>query len=107
MLKLVRLALTAAILTAIAIRLRRRAHVPDQRPEPPAARPGRSPRMGLVWAAIAAIVAVTLAAALIPTEAEHASAAAWQAYQAEQAALTARLALPGELERMATPAPTG
>ncbi|RVX39324.1 SMI1/KNR4 family protein SUKH-1 [Nonomuraea polychroma] len=76
MLKLVRVALAAAILTAIAIRLRRRAHTPARRPEPAAARPDRSPRMGLVWAAIAAIVAVTLAAALMPPEAERADAAA-------------------------------
>ncbi|UBU16737.1 SMI1/KNR4 family protein [Nonomuraea gerenzanensis] len=67
MLKLVRLALTAAILTAIAVRLRRRARMPERRPAPrPQAPAVRRTRMGLVWAAIAAIVAVTLAAALVP-----------------------------------------
>ncbi|MFI7700836.1 SMI1/KNR4 family protein [Nonomuraea sp. NPDC049480] len=100
MLKLVRLALTAAILTAIAVRLRRRAGMPGRRPEPAAVRPARGPRMGLVWAAIAAIVVVALAAALIPTEAQEASAAGWRAYQDEQAAMTAT---PGD---PATPRPT-
>ncbi|WP_327583304.1 SMI1/KNR4 family protein [Nonomuraea sp. NBC_00507] len=107
MLKLVRLALTAAILTAIAIRLRRRSRVPGERPESPAVRPDRRRRMGPVWAAIAAIVAVTLAAALTPTEAEHSAAAAWRAYQVEQAALTAEHALPAEPERPAMPSPAG
>ncbi|MEU6793269.1 SMI1/KNR4 family protein [Nonomuraea wenchangensis] len=71
MLKLVRLALTAAVLTAIAIRLRRRARLPERPSEPP-----RTPRggsvsnagMGLVWAGIAALVALVLTLALIPRE---------------------------------------
>ncbi|MGN9839623.1 SMI1/KNR4 family protein [Nonomuraea sp. H19] len=88
MLKLVRLALTTAILTAIAVRLRRRARMPGKQPAPVPPRPSPGPRMGLAWAAIAAIVAVTVAAALIPAEAESTAAAAWRAYQAEQAALT-------------------
>ncbi|WP_188192931.1 SMI1/KNR4 family protein [Nonomuraea sp. SYSU D8015] len=101
MLKLVRLALTAAILTAIAVRLRRRARMPDTRPEPPARRPATGPRMGLVWAAIAAIVVVTLAAAVLPTEAQQAAEDERRASRAERAALTARPGDPG------TPVPTG
>ncbi|WP_155128173.1 SMI1/KNR4 family protein [[Actinomadura] parvosata] len=67
MLKLVRLALTAAILTAIAVRLRRRARMPERLTVPPAPAPAaRRTRMGLVWAGIAGIVAVTLTAALLP-----------------------------------------
>ncbi|MGR6921716.1 SMI1/KNR4 family protein [[Actinomadura] parvosata] len=67
MLKLVRLALTAAILTAIAVRLRRRARMPERLTVPPAPAPAaRRTRIGLVWAGIAGIVAVTLTAALIP-----------------------------------------
>ncbi|MFI7634857.1 SMI1/KNR4 family protein [Nonomuraea sp. NPDC049400] len=90
MLKLVRLALTAAILTAIAVRLRRRAQMPDRQPSPPPApRPAGSTRIGLVWAAIAGIVALTLGAALIPAEPREAAALEWRAYQAGQAALTA------------------
>jgi hypothetical protein len=101
-LKLVRLALTTAILTAIAVRLRRRARMPGNQPEPPVERRAkrriRIPGMGLVWAGIAAIVAVTLAGALIPTEAQQADAAAYQAYLAEQAAITARLGDPATLD---------
>ncbi|MEV4108891.1 SMI1/KNR4 family protein [Nonomuraea sp. NPDC049695] len=97
MLKLVRLALTAVILTAIAVRLRRRAQMPDRQPPPPPPKPVRGTRMGLAWAAIAGIVALTLGAALIPTEAQEAAASEWRAYQAEQAAMTA------ELERLPTP----
>ncbi|GAA2211150.1 hypothetical protein GCM10009850_066090 [Nonomuraea monospora] len=67
MLKLVRFALTAAILTAIAVRLRRRARMPDKRPVPQSPAPAvRRTGMGLVWVAIAAIVVVTLTAALVP-----------------------------------------
>ncbi|MEV5556447.1 SMI1/KNR4 family protein [Nonomuraea wenchangensis] len=69
MLKLVRLALTAAVLTAIAIRLRRRARLPDRRTEPSPPPRGGSvghARMGLVWAGIAALVALVLTVALIP-----------------------------------------
>ncbi|MEV0229145.1 hypothetical protein [Nonomuraea sp. NPDC050786] len=91
MLKLVRLALTAVILTAIAVRLRRRAQMPDRQPPPPPPppRPARGTRMGLAWAAIAGIVALTLAAAMIPTEAQEAAASRWRAYQAEQASIAA------------------
>lgn len=73
MLKLVRLALTAAILTAIAVRLRRRARMPARpdaertAPAPWPAGPERRVRVWPVWAAVAAIVAVVLAAALAPS----------------------------------------
>ncbi|MEV0615916.1 SMI1/KNR4 family protein [Nonomuraea sp. NPDC050404] len=76
MLKLVRLALTAAILTAIAVRLRRRARMPAHRPMPvPPSPPARRTRMGLVWAGIAAVVALTLVAALVPGGAGRATVA--------------------------------
>ncbi|MEU4512632.1 SMI1/KNR4 family protein [Nonomuraea wenchangensis] len=71
MLKLVRLALTAAVLTAIAIRLRRRARLPGRRAEPSRTPRGGSvsnARMGVVWAGIAALVALVLTLALIPGE---------------------------------------
>ncbi|WP_433441634.1 SMI1/KNR4 family protein [Nonomuraea sp. CA-141351] len=109
MLKLVRLALTAAILTAIAVRLRRRAQMPDkQPPPPPAPRPGRSMRMVLVWAAIAGIVALTLVVALVPTESQGASAAQWRAYQAEQASIAAAMETmtPMPMRAAPTSAPT-
>ncbi|MFC4119361.1 SMI1/KNR4 family protein [Nonomuraea zeae] len=107
MLKLVRLALTAAIVTAIALRLRRRARMQGTEPALPATAQGSGTRragrrtsrgMALVWAAIAAVVAVTLVAALIPTEAQQAAADAWRRYQAEQAAMDASF--------QASPAPT-
>ncbi|MCK2220632.1 hypothetical protein MF672_043545 [Actinomadura sp. ATCC 31491] len=70
MLKLVRLALTAAVLTAIAVRLRRRARRPDHRPAPAgaprSARRARRVSVASMWAGIAAIVAVVLAVALLP-----------------------------------------
>ncbi|WP_157549851.1 SMI1/KNR4 family protein [Nonomuraea candida] len=80
MLKLVRLALTAAIVTAIVVRLRRRARLLAHRPAPPPAPSapvghGRTGgRMGLVWAAIAAVVALTLVAALVPGDRRQATA---------------------------------
>lgn len=64
-LKLLRVALTTAVVAAIAVRLRRRARLP--RPSAPPPRPHTSRRsVGpvLLWAAIAAPVAVTLALAL-------------------------------------------
>ncbi|MEV4896880.1 SMI1/KNR4 family protein [Nonomuraea sp. NPDC055795] len=70
MLKLVRVALTAAILVALGVRLRRRARRPS--PAPPAApRPvevREKTGMWLAWAVIAAVVAVVLAVALIPAQ---------------------------------------
>lgn len=87
MLKLVRLALTAAILAAIAVRLRRRARMPAKRPAPPAPSPrrARSARMVMVWAAIAAIVALTLVAALVPAD----EGASQRAFEVRQEALAA------------------
>ncbi|MGW0803120.1 hypothetical protein [Nonomuraea sp. NPDC002799] len=89
MLKLVRLALTAAIVTAIAVRLRRRARTPGAEPAPAEPAPVRRTWLILVWAAIAAIVALVLAVALIPTEAQEADAARWRASQAEQQGIDA------------------
>ncbi|MFI6531022.1 SMI1/KNR4 family protein [Nonomuraea sp. NPDC050547] len=70
MLKLVRVALTAAILVALGVRLRRRARRPSPAP-PPAPRPvevREKTGMWLAWAVIAAVVAVVLAVALIPAQ---------------------------------------
>ncbi|MFD9941717.1 SMI1/KNR4 family protein [Nonomuraea sp. NPDC059023] len=81
MLKLVRVALTAAILVALGVRLRRRARRPSPVP-PPAPRPvevREKTGMWLAWAVIAAVVAVTLAVALTPD------------YDREQAELTLAL----------------
>ncbi|TDB99612.1 hypothetical protein E1267_37040 [Nonomuraea longispora] len=92
MLKLVRLALTAAVVTAIVVRLRRRARMPET-PSPPPARPRPAGRtgMGLAWAGIAAVVALTLVAALAPTEAQETATARRRAYEEEQDASTARM----------------
>ncbi|MEU8398512.1 SMI1/KNR4 family protein [Nonomuraea sp. NPDC048892] len=83
MLKLVRLALTAAILTAIAVRLRRRARLPRKEPAAPVApvRRARRAGMGAIWAGIVAIVALTLVLALMP-------AGGWQARAAYEDSLT-------------------
>ncbi|WP_346114986.1 SMI1/KNR4 family protein [Nonomuraea maheshkhaliensis] len=83
MLKLVRLALTAAILTAIAVRLRRRARLPRKEPAAPVAPARRARRtgMGAIWAGIVAIVALTLVLALMP-------AGGWQARAAYEESLT-------------------
>ncbi|MBB5082534.1 SMI1/KNR4 family protein [Nonomuraea endophytica] len=71
MLKLVRVALTAAILVALGVRLRRRARRPSPVPPSPAPRPvevrGKT-GMWLAWVVIAAVVAVVLAVALIPAQ---------------------------------------
>ncbi|TDD06757.1 hypothetical protein E1292_14425 [Nonomuraea deserti] len=106
MLKLVRLALTAAVVTAIVVRLRRRARMPETPSPPPPQPPVGKAGMGLVWAGIAAIVAVTLVAALVPTRAHEAASARARAYQAEQDALTAAL-MSGDDAQPATPLPTG
>ncbi|MBB6553024.1 SMI1/KNR4 family protein [Nonomuraea rubra] len=112
MLKLVRLALTAAILTAIAVRLRRRARM-SERPiatQAPAAAPRT--RMGLVWAGIAAIVAVTLTAALVPGGTGRATPAptgpprAMTPEESRLAALLAQTARQASPQPPATPAPT-
>ncbi|MFB4274772.1 MULTISPECIES: SMI1/KNR4 family protein [unclassified Nonomuraea] len=90
MLKLVRLALTAAILTAIAVRLRRRARMPARQPAPPAPgpRPARSMRMVAAWVLIAVLVALTLVAALVPAH-ERAAGADRQAGELRPEALAA------------------
>ncbi|NRQ38890.1 hypothetical protein HII36_44775 [Nonomuraea sp. NN258] len=75
MLKLVRSALTAAVLIAIVIRVRRRARLPEGQPAQPAPAAARGARVGLIWVLIAVVVAVTLTIALIaPTSAEQATA---------------------------------
>ncbi|TDE54521.1 hypothetical protein E1295_15450 [Nonomuraea mesophila] len=89
MLKLVRLALTAAVVTAIVVRLRRRARMPKT-PPPPPPRPVRRTGMGLAWAGITAVVALTLVAALVPTQAQETATARGRAYQEEQDALIAQ-----------------
>ncbi|MEV4564819.1 SMI1/KNR4 family protein [Nonomuraea sp. NPDC049419] len=97
MLKLVRLALTAAILAAVAVRLRRRARMPARPPAPPRAaqgpaawwpgRPVRSRPVWPVWAAVAGVVAVVLVVALLPYE--DTSGARLQAQRERHSALVA------------------
>ncbi|MFI7223920.1 hypothetical protein ACIBO5_11880 [Nonomuraea angiospora] len=101
MLKLVRLALTAAILTAIGVRLRRRARMPVQPPAPPAPRAAGRTRMGLVWTVIAGVVALTLGAAMVPTGPQAVSEARAAVYQAQQSAMTVAMGVTGK-----SPAPT-
>ncbi|MGW6501652.1 hypothetical protein [Nonomuraea angiospora] len=101
MLKLVRLALTAAILTAIGVRLRRRARMPVKPPAPPAPRAAGRTRMGLVWAVIAGVVALTLGAAMIPTGPQAVSAAQSAVYQIQQSVMTVAMDATGQ-----SPAPT-
>ncbi|MFI6295528.1 SMI1/KNR4 family protein [Nonomuraea sp. NPDC050790] len=68
MLKLVRVALTAAILIALGVRLRRRARRPSPVPPPAPAVVEARGRTGmlLAWAAILGIVALVLVIALVP-----------------------------------------
>ncbi|MFI6731634.1 hypothetical protein ACIBI9_01790 [Nonomuraea sp. NPDC050451] len=110
MLKLVRLALTAAILTAIAVRLRRRARIPGKPPAPPisagVSRAAGRTRMGLVWAAIAGVVVLTLAAAVIPTGPQVVSEARAAVYQAQQSAMTVAMGADGKSPVPVTPTPT-
>ncbi|MEV6037022.1 hypothetical protein AB0L65_38130 [Nonomuraea sp. NPDC052116] len=103
MLKLVRLALTAAILTAIGVRLRRRARMPVKPPAPPAPQAVAHTRMGLAWAAIAGVVALALGAALIPTGPQTVAEVRWAVYQAEQSAMTVAM---GADEKSPAPTPT-
>ncbi|MEV4168960.1 SMI1/KNR4 family protein [Nonomuraea sp. NPDC049709] len=110
MLKLVRLALTAAILTAIAVRLRRRARMPARQPTPraPGPRPARSMRMVVAWAVIVVLVALTLVAALVPAH-ERAAGADRQAGEVRQEALAAVVepsAPPAAPSPVPTPEPT-
>ncbi|GAB2907721.1 SMI1/KNR4 family protein [Nonomuraea fastidiosa] len=109
MLKLVRLALTAAILTAIVVRLRRRARMPAR---PDAGRtatvpwPGgsaRRTRVWPVWAAVAAIAAVVLAVALMPPY--DASGAHERARRERQSALIAAAERTAEPMTPSTPEP--
>ncbi|MER6001626.1 hypothetical protein ABT120_23870 [Nonomuraea angiospora] len=101
MLKLVRLALTAAILTAIGVRLRRRARMPVKPPAPPAPRAVAHARMGLAWAAIAGVVALALGAALIPTGPQAASEVRSAVYQIQQSVMGVTMGADGK-----SPAPT-
>ncbi|MET9248996.1 hypothetical protein [Nonomuraea sp. NPDC003709] len=101
MLKLVRLALTAAILTAIGVRLRRRARMPVKPPAPPAPQAVAHARMGLAWAAIAGVVALALGAALIPTGPQAASEVRSAVYQIQQSVMGVTMGADGK-----SPAPT-
>ncbi|MEV4571784.1 hypothetical protein AB0K16_00900 [Nonomuraea jabiensis] len=103
MLKLLRLALTAAIVTAIAVRLRRRARMPGKPPAPPAPKAAGRTRMSPVWAAIAGVVALTLAAALIPTGPQALSELRAALYQAEQSAMTVAMDARGKSPAPVTP----
>ncbi|MGW0195405.1 hypothetical protein [Nonomuraea sp. NPDC003201] len=105
MLKLVRLALTAAILTAIGVRLRRRARMPVKPPAPPAPQAVARTRMGLAWVAIAGVVALALGAALIPTGPQAASEVRWAVSQAEQSVMGVTMDADGQ-SPAPTPAPT-
>ncbi|MEU8249456.1 SMI1/KNR4 family protein [Nonomuraea sp. NPDC048916] len=78
MVKLVRLALTAAVLTAIAVRLRRRARMPEARPERPGPVPGRPTRADLArhpvrrtrraWPALLGVGAMAAAVLVFATQ---------------------------------------
>ncbi|MEV4010051.1 hypothetical protein AB0J35_06115 [Nonomuraea angiospora] len=106
MLKLVRLALTAAILTAIGVRLRRRARMPGKPPAPPAPKAAGRARMGPVWAAIAGVVALVLGAALIPTGPQAVSEVRAAVYQAEQSVTAVAMDATGKSPAPVTPTPT-
>ncbi|MEV4354373.1 hypothetical protein ACWEPL_61745 [Nonomuraea sp. NPDC004186] len=101
MLKLVRLALTAAILTAIGVRLRRRARMPVKPPAPPAPQAVAHARMGLAWVAIAGVVALALGAALIPTGPQAASEVRSAVHQIQQSVMGVTMGADGK-----SPAPT-
>ncbi|MFI6497245.1 SMI1/KNR4 family protein [Nonomuraea typhae] len=104
MLKLVRVALTAAILVAIGVRLRRRTRGPEP-VRPPAPAPvtpvRRKTGSWAAWAVIAAVVAVVLVVALVPTTAQVAAQESWARFEAEQAETARRV----ETAVVPTPAP--
>ncbi|MFF0861606.1 hypothetical protein ACFYUV_07625 [Nonomuraea sp. NPDC003560] len=88
MLKLVRQALTAAVLIALAVRLRRRARLPRAEPPPSvpaAARRPRGARTALLWLAIGVVVTLTLAFALMGTSAQRDAQALMRAVTEQQA----------------------
>ncbi|MFB9209711.1 hypothetical protein ACFFV7_51605 [Nonomuraea spiralis] len=92
MLKLVRQALTAAVLIALAVRLRRRARLPRAEPPPSVPVPVRRARGGraaLLWLVVAAVAVVALVLALTrTTEQRDAQALARAATEQQQAAAT-------------------
>ncbi|WP_125630808.1 hypothetical protein [Nonomuraea sp. WAC 01424] len=92
MLKLVRQALTAAVLIALAVRLRRRARLPRAEPPPSVPVPVRRARGGraaLLWLVVAAVAVVALVLALTrTTEQRDAQALARAATEQQQAATT-------------------
>ncbi|MFI7461713.1 hypothetical protein [Nonomuraea sp. NPDC049646] len=88
MLKLVRQALTAAVLIALAVRLRRRARLP--RAEPPPSVPAPAPRRRgagtvLSWLVIAVVVTLTLGVALMGTSVQDGALALMRAVTEQQA----------------------
>ncbi|MEU1385433.1 MULTISPECIES: hypothetical protein [unclassified Nonomuraea] len=88
MLKLVRQALTAAVLIALAVRLRRRARLPRAEPPPPVPAPARRPRgarTALLWLAIGVVVTLTPAFALMGTSAQRDAQALMRAVTEQQA----------------------
>ncbi|MFI7110677.1 hypothetical protein ACIBK9_30500 [Nonomuraea sp. NPDC050227] len=87
MLKLVRQALTAAVLIALAVRLRRRARLP--RAEPPPSVPVPAPRRRragtvLSWLVIAVVVTLTLGFALMGTSVQRGALALVRAVTEQQ-----------------------
>ncbi|MEV3980223.1 SMI1/KNR4 family protein [Nonomuraea sp. NPDC049758] len=87
MLKLVRQALTAAVLIALAVRLRRRARLP--RAEPPPSVPAPAPRRRragtvLSWLVIAVVVTLTLGFALMGTSVQRGALALVRAVTEQQ-----------------------
>ncbi|MFI7690849.1 hypothetical protein ACIBQ6_17395 [Nonomuraea sp. NPDC049655] len=87
MLKLVRQALTAAVLIALAVRLRRRARLP--RAEPPPSVPAPAPRRRragtvLSWLVVAVVVTVTLGFALMGTSVQRGALALVRAVTEQQ-----------------------
>ncbi|NUP78644.1 MAG: hypothetical protein HOV96_13980 [Nonomuraea sp.] len=112
MLKLVRQALTAAVLIAIALRLRRRARLPRPEsapPAPPPARRSRRAEVALLWSIIALAVAATLVLGLMPAFAyDEPARMATLEYEVESGAITDTLRSAQESEAAPTgAAPTG
>ncbi|MEU8322908.1 hypothetical protein AB0C33_31485 [Nonomuraea sp. NPDC048881] len=87
MLKLVRQALTAAVLIALAVRLRRRARLPRAEPPPSVPAPAsRRRRVGTVlsWLVIAVVVTLTLGFALMGTSVQRGALALVRAVTEQQ-----------------------
>ncbi|MEU5863878.1 hypothetical protein ABZ815_22080 [Nonomuraea sp. NPDC047529] len=110
MLKLVRQALTAAVLIALAVRLRRRARLPRAEPPPSVPAPVRRARGAgtvLAWLVIAVVVALMLGFALMGTSVQRGAPALVRAVTEQQEPLPVHTGNATPVEPAADPVATG